>query len=156
MDSYGSDNSAQREAQQREAEGYARVAQKGWQSAYDDLKVSYDNLNATLGKQAALLAQMVAALETVKPSVMRYAPEASCREFEAALTAYRTLSPDPQWQRVPDGCVVVHMMDIRNMAFLAQRDEKATGIGKTIICTDDAEKLRAILDKILNRARGEG
>lgn len=123
------------------------------QTWWDDLSSdtpTYDQLSALCAQMAAAVKAMYPYLETSEEG------DRATQVALSALTAYRTLSTDPQWQRVPEGCVVVHMMDIRNMAFLAQRDEKATDIGKTIICTDDAERLRAILDKIFTRARGEG
>lgn len=57
----------------------------------------------TYDQLSALCAQMEAALEKAHPSLYNgFEPDNQSSSFyavDAALTAYRTLSPDPQWQR---------------------------------------------------------
>lgn len=55
----------------------------------------------TYDQLSALCAQMAAALEATNKAVGLEANAAAYAARERALTAYRTLSPDPQWQRVP-------------------------------------------------------
>lgn len=74
--------------------------------------MSADARKPTYDQLSALCAQMVEALEAIidrsKNGELGTSKVLDMRAFAAtALTAYRTLSPDPVWQRVPEGCVVV-------------------------------------------------
>jgi hypothetical protein len=75
------------------------------------LRRLYDQQQATISRQSALLAQMAAALDASREELRLIRMKDCDRvynpllgiQIDAALTAYRTLSPDPQWQRVPEG-----------------------------------------------------
>lgn len=60
---------------------------------------TYDDLSALCAQMAAALEQ---AEKLIHPFILEQNPKWK-EQIESALTAYRTLSPDPQWQRVPEG-----------------------------------------------------
>jgi hypothetical protein len=63
---------------------------------------TYDDLSALCAQLAAALSVSEKALEYYGDTMCARDDLAAPGEIKAALTAYRTLSPDPQWQRVPE------------------------------------------------------
>ncbi|WP_341702576.1 hypothetical protein [Ferrovibrio sp.] len=123
----------------------------------------------------ALCAQMAAALEKAKNILSLPKRDAgdSIAQISAArltlsvaITAYRTLSPDPVWQRVPEGCVVVPAEPTKEMLRLGEKaaneklaawrgyDPEGAGVDGMEFCVREA--YRAMTAPIINRARGEG
>lgn len=105
----------------------------------------------TYDQLSALCAQLAAALRKWGP-YHGYVPEGVYSDTNKALTAYAASSPDPGWQRVPKGHVVVPAQCTNEMlnGFHLQHGKLLNG--------SDMETRMAINAAISagKRARGEG
>lgn len=103
----------------------------------------------TYDQLSALCAQMAATLQAITEMSGPMALKSAQAMAEIDLTAYRNLSPDPVWQRVPEGCAVVPTQLTSDMLSDLQRGEMQ---GFASIWDDLIESAQPAV----NRARGEG
>lgn len=76
--------------------------QTWWDDSSSDAP-TYDELSALLAQMAAALEKAQFQLSQLDPAPeFKDAIDKEISDAGDALTAYRTLSPDPQWQRVPE------------------------------------------------------
>ena len=118
---------------------------------------TYDQLSALCAQLAAAL-DGVLAITQDSTGVAGYHLNGNVAEWDefeeifavrTALTAYRTLSPDPQWQRVPEGCVVVPVDLLGEVAGTLEALNAQT---PTKSCQATIVKIYELVE----RARGEG
>lgn len=148
-----------------------------------------DPRTPTYDQLSALCAQMAAAMEPIADVVGEGAEDfpddtavtitfgrstyyaitlGNLRAVSAALTAYRTLSPDPQWQRVPD---MARELTALKEAVTPSAGTKAAYIGEFsfnhVVRDENGDEdyepitvpwttIKEIMAAISNRARGEG
>lgn len=113
-----------------------------------------DARTPTYDQLSALIAQMAATLQAITEMSGPMALKSAQAMAAIDLTAYRTLSPDPQWQRVPEGYEVVNLPSVNTIVDLIKHHVRVSvsnyGLSAEMEDMDDA----AIA--IINRARGEG
>lgn len=123
------------------------------------LRRLYDQQQKEIGTYAALCAQMAAALEAMIDHVADDEDEAddewACvKKSRAAIAAYRTRLPDPQWQRVPE--------ELEDLDELISINEAKASTCRSTCRPGNADEYEATVRAlrnyatIINRARGEG